>query len=228
MRKRAHRCTRTAALVSAGLLLCLPAAHAEDDAWLEGFDEVDTSAVNEGSLTFLADPPADPVHSHHNRIRLTTRSLRDGWAQLYQCHTNLDPVPDAQVVFRAGRIRQLQVEKAAGIGVARVEGHSVQLEDVTRGAELCISAESRVVVPRADGGFLVRNGPFMRRFLDGYYPMHVILEVELPPGNWSLADSKPLPQPGFTVQYTDDTLTADAWFAGELQTKFYFMPAERR
>jgi hypothetical protein len=159
----------------------MPAAVAADE-WPDFPEDFDASVINEGELEFLASPPDEPVHTHHNRIILTATSLADGWAALYQCHTRLDPVPAAQIVFHAQRIRRLQVEKSTGIGSAGVHGPSVQLEAVSPAAELCLSAESRVVVPQPGGGFLVRNGPFMRSFLDGYYPMHVILEISLPPG----------------------------------------------
>lgn len=200
----------------------LPAGAADE--WPEFPDDFDTSAINEGELEFLASPPDAPVHTHRNRISLTAASLVDGWAQLYQCHTHLDPVPAAEIVFRPGRIRQLQVERHAGIDIVRVEGNSVQLETVTPAAELCLSAESRVVVPQPDGGFLVRNGPFMRSFLDGFYPMHVILEISLPPGRWTLVRSEPAPQPGFTVGYHAGMVSVAAWFSGQLHTGFYFAP----
>ena len=83
----------------------LPAGTTDD--WADFPDDFDASAVNEGELEFLAHPPDAPVHTHHNRIRLTAASLVDGWAQLQQCHSHLDPVPDAQIVFRPGRSRQL-------------------------------------------------------------------------------------------------------------------------
>ncbi len=194
------------------------------EAWLEA-PEFDPGMVNEGELVFHAEPPSGPVHAHHNRITLTRQSLQDGWAGLYQCHTHLDAVPDAQVVFRQGRIRQLEVAKTAAIGRAWVEGHTVQLKGVEPGAQLCLRAESRVVTP-ADGGFVVRNGPFMRNFLDGYYPMHVILEIVLPPGDWQLFGSRPASQPGFEVQYAAGTVTADAWFSGRLRTEFHFLPGD--
>jgi len=195
-----------------------------DDAWLDAHEEAQTATVNEGMLSFLEQPPAETVHAHHNRITLSRQSLHDGWAELYQCHTDLDAVPAAEVVFNAGRVRHLQVEQVTGIGRAWVEGVSVQLEDVTPGAKLCLSGETRVVVPQPDGGFLVRNGPFMRRFLDGFYPMHVTLEIELPPGDWALVRSQPLGQPGFEIVRHAHGLDVEAWFEGELRTEFHFAP----
>jgi hypothetical protein len=197
-----------------------------DEAWLDAHQEAQTATVNEGALNFLETPPAEAVHAHHNRITLSRQSLQDGWAGLYQCHTNLDAVPAAEVVFRPGRMRNLQVEKVSAIGRAWVEGHSVQLEDVASGAELCLSGETQVVVTEPGGGFQVRNGPFMRRFLDGFYPMHVRLEIVLPPGDWALVSSQPIDQPGFAIARTAEGLDVEAWFEGELRTEFHFAPAD--
>lgn len=225
MKKGFHNITKLLVLLS-GLWLPPGVVGSDtDDAWFDVEEDIDFSAVNEGELTFLDVPPAEPVHAHHNRITLGADSLRDGWGGLYQCHNHLDPVPSAEVVFNAGRVRHLKVDSSEAIGRAWVEGHSVQLEDVQRGARLCISAQSRVLVPEADGGFTVRNGPFMRRFLDGYYPMHVTLDILLPPGAWVLAEQSPGPQPGFEIIWTGGRIRVDTWFSGELRTAFRFVPA---
>lgn len=189
-------------------------------------ETVDTSGVNEGALSFLAAPPVDPVHTHDNRITLSMNSLRDGWADMYQCHQHLDPVAATQIVFHRERIRDLKIESHTGIGQAWVEGPSVQLENVKRGAGICLSAQTRLIEQQPGGGFVVRNGPFMRSFLDGFYPMHVKLEIRLPEGNWALASSQPLPRPGFEVVYNGRSLSVRAWFEGRLTTRFGFIPVE--
>ena len=190
--------------------------------------EADSRDVNEGSLQLLPLPPSGPVHEHSNRITLMAASLQDGWARLYQCHTHLDNVSVAQIVYRDDRIRKLEIDSFEGIGRAWVEGSSVQLENVSATARLCIRAESRVVWPLTGDRFVVRNGPFMRRFLDGYYPMHVTLEIILPPGDWVLEKSEPAAQAGFSVTRNFAGIVVDAWFEGKLETEFYFMPAVSR
>ncbi|MGB5261131.1 MAG: hypothetical protein WBO34_11505 [Gammaproteobacteria bacterium] len=217
------------AMVFLLLGLCLvPGAGSVEDADFDAAfpPEPETGHVNEGALEFLAAPPPGKAHAHSNRITLTASSLQDGWARLYQCHDNLDSVPAAQIVYSSERVRKLQVASVAGIGRARVEGHTVQLQDVSDTAGLCIFAESRVVHKLSADRFMVRNGPFMRRFLDGYYPMHVTLEIQLPPGDWVLEKTVPAAQSGFAVTRRQDTIVADAWFEGKLVTEFYFMPAD--
>jgi len=213
------------AALCAGLLLApCPASEHDFDTLFE--DSEDTRDVNEGMLAFLPAPPDGVVHAHTTRITLTDDALRDGWAGLYQCHHHIDQVSAAQIVYNTERIRSLAVAGVTGIGRAWVEGASVQLADVGEAASLCITAESQVVRPQADGGFVVRNGPFMRRFLDGYYPMHVTLEILLPPGEWILERSVPVAQPGFSVTRSRNGMVADAWFEGRLETEFYFTPAD--
>jgi hypothetical protein len=191
-------------------------------------DGPDVEDINEGALELLPVRPSGPVHAHSNRITLTADSLQDGWADLYQCHRHLDAVAAAQVVYNRERVRRIQVEQSGGIGRARVEGTTVQLENVTASAVLCIRAESRIVWPQSANRFVVRNGPFMRKFLDGYYPMHVTLEIILPPGDWVLEKSEPATQPGFNVTRTATGVVADAWFAGELETEFHFAPDQTK
>ena len=206
--------------------VCIATAVAGETAEQTFPETVDTSRVNEGALSFLAAPPAGPVHTHDNRIKLSAQSLRDGWADLYQCHQHLDPVAATQIVFHRERIRNLKIESHSSIERAWVKGPSVQLENVKRGAEICLSAQTRVIEQQPGGGFIVRNGPFMRSFLDGYYPMHVKLGIRMLPGDWKLVSSEPPHQPGFEVVYNGRSLFVRAWFEGRLTTRFGFMPVE--
>lgn len=196
-----------------------PAAPSLEDALLAG-----TSGVNEGALTFLAAPPEKRVHHHHNDIRIAPESLRDGWVRLEQCHENLDAVPRAEVVYRAEHIRAVTLVSATAIDRAWVEGPSVQLEGVRPGARLCVSAESRVLSLEEDGSYIVRNGPFMRRFLDGYYPMRVTVSVYYPCDRLQFASATPAPQPGFAVRDADCRVDVEAWFEGRLHTALRFVP----
>lgn len=186
--------------------------------------EASTLGVNEGKLSFLAEPPAKAVHHHHNDIVIGPESLREGWVRLEQCHEHLDAVPRAEVVYPPGRIRGVSVASSRGIDRAWVEGPSLQLEGVQRGAELCVKAESRAFSAEQDGAYTLHNGPYMRRFLDGYYPMRVTMTVRYPCDRLRFAGSKPEPQPGFTVRDRDCRVDVEAWFEGRLQTELRFLP----
>ena len=178
--------------------------------------------VNEGPLHFLETPPSKPVHHHQNRIRIDADSLSSGWVGLSQCHDHLDAVPRAQITFRDGFVRDLKVDSATRIEQAWVEGASVQLVNVEPGARLCLSALTRALRNTGNGYFNLNSGPYMRKFLDGYYPMRVTLEIEYPAQMLKLIDIAPPAQPGFTLEERPGAIRMDAVFEGELQTLVQF------
>lgn len=180
--------------------------------------------VNDGELRFLPQAPDKPVHHHQNRITIDDSSLETGWVRLQQCHAHLDAVPSTQIVYRDGFIRDLRVLRTEGIDRAWVEGASVQVENVHPGALLCIAADTRALTPGMAGGYYLRNGPYMRRFLDGYYPMRVSLDVRLDTRKIRFQDISPQPQTGFRVQALADGVEVDAVFEGRLNTEMRFVP----
>lgn len=206
---------------TAFLLLLLPvvaaAASSEEELFFKGVAD-----VNEGQLRFLAQAPAKPVHHHLNRIFISEDSLATGWVRLEQCHRNLDPVPSMQVVYNKDRIRHLAVLQSEKIGKAWVHDNTVQLEQVAPAALLCIRAETRALQDDGGGIFSLANGPYMRRFLDGYYPMRVSMDVNLETDRIRYLDISPAPQAGFDFQQHGARLGYEALFEGELRTVIRF------
>lgn len=212
------RCNRWHVALASGLLaLGIAGAQAETDLSMES-----AYNVNEGVLHFLETPPAKRVHHHHNRIRIDDNSLLSGWVSLKQCHTNLDPVPRAQITFREGFVRDLRVDTSNKIKQAWIDGASVQLVNVEHGARLCLSAQTRALRNTGNGYFNLTNGPYMRKFLDGYYPMRVTLEIDYPPQTLQLIDISPQAQPGLRLESRNGVIRMDAVFEGELQTLIQF------
>lgn len=206
-----------ASLFGAALISSLGAAHAAKDLSFESAD-----AVNEGQLHFLATPPAKPIHHHQNRIGIESDSLASGWVRLAQCHDHLDAVPSTQITFREGFVRDLKVDVYSHVGEAWIEGSSVQLRQVGPNARVCLSAEVRALRNTGNGYFSLINGPFMRKFLDGYYPMRVTLHVDYPAKTLSLIDITPAAQPGLSVVEEPGAIRIEAVFEGELQTLIQF------
>jgi hypothetical protein len=185
-------------------------------------DEERALAVNEGELEFLTKQPKKAVHYSRNILTISKDSLRSGWVGLKQCHANLDAVALSQIVYRYKRMRHLRVESFEGIKRSWVEGNSVQLEDVQRGAKLCIRADVGILYLGKDGSAVLRNGPFHRKFLDGYYPMHVSLEIKYPDDELRYENISPMVQPGLSIVQGKNSLHVDAWFEGELSTEVSF------
>jgi len=201
------------------LMLCT-ASQADEDPWNDEAIEL-ARAVNEGDLIFLAEPTQRPVHHHINRIHLTNQSLDDGWVELHQCHENLDPVAASQIVFDPRRIRALRIINHSGIGDAYVQDASVQLQNVETGASLCLAAESQALHQQPDGCRQLRNGPYMRRFLDGYYPMRVSLQVSFPE-TLEIRNVDPASQPGVQRHQQPGWLSLSMQFEGRLHTQIRF------
>lgn len=197
--------------------LALASALAETDLSMESAHD-----VNEGVLHFLEHPPAKLIHHHHNRILIDADSLNSGWVTLRQCHTNLDAVPRAQITFREGYVRDLRVEAATRIKQAWVEGATIQLVDVEPGARLCLLAQTRAFRNTGNGYFSLTSGPYMRKFLDGYYPMRVTLDIDYPAKMLQLIDIAPQAQPGLILNARRGAIHLDATFEGELNTLIQF------
>lgn len=216
----------TGVLGSLAGLLMFPAAGPADD-WPEWALQEEQlrqriEAVNEGELTFLVQPPAGRVHHHRSQILISAQSLTDGWVLLEQCHDGIDPVATAEIVFNPERSRALQVVSFRDIEAAYAEASTVQLRGIGVDPEVCLRLESRALHPLGDGVFELRNGPFMRRFLDGFYPLRLSLRVDYP-ATLKLVDVTPADQPGFTLSEAPGRAMIDAMFEGRLHTRLRFV-----
>ena len=211
-------CRANKAVLFAVLLPTLAwAASSEEDLFFKSVAD-----VNEGKLHFLARAPDKAVHHHHNHIFISDTSLTTGWVRLEQCHRHLDPVPSMQVVYSKDRIRSLTISRVERIGRAWVQDNTVQMESVEPDALICIHAESQALRADDEGNFMLANGPYMRRFLDGYYPMRVTMEVTLETDKIQYVDIIPPPQTGFSFRSNGRDLGYEALFEGRLKTVIRF------
>jgi hypothetical protein len=203
-----------------------PSDSTEDD-WFDGDDTSTVPQVGPGELLFLATPSDSKTPLSQSRISVSESSLATGWVELDQCYQGLDAVPAVEVVYRYHAMRGLRIVSTHNIGRAIRGERSVQLSDVQQDATLCIQAEVRILYEQPDGGRVLRNGPFHRKFLDGYFPLHVSLEVRYPAGALRYLRTSPQQQPGFVVATGDGVLTIDSWFAGALYIEISFEPVRQ-
>jgi hypothetical protein len=202
--------------LQSGIGLALPVEEEPD--WFDEDPDAIFNAINEGRLNFLEKLPEKPVHHHHNTLIVHQDSIKTGWVNLLQCHENLDQFPIAQIVYNKNKVRNIRLTSYQNIGKAWVEGSSVQLKNIGSDATLCIEAESQALRPQADGSYLMKNGPFMRKFLDGYFPMRVSMDIKLP-DNLVFVDIQPKAQKGFRVVNGERAIHFDASFEGKLETR---------
>ncbi len=188
------------------------------EAWLNNeIDDLPSQNINGGKLKFFKEPPKQKVHHHHNTLFVAKKSMDSGWIKLLQCHENMDSFPSAQVVYNVNKVKNIKITRTKNIGKAWVDKSSVQLQNVKKNAQLCIEIDSKALHKNKDGSFSLRNGPFMRKFLDGFFPMRVSFDLKLPK-ELKFVSISPNQQDGFRVKKTDTGLHFDAWFEGKLYT----------
>jgi len=137
--------------------------------------------INEGELEFITHPLKTKPHHHSTHISITPESLKTGWIDNKQCHYNLQAIPAMEIVFRKGRVRNIEIQRMDNIGRAWISGATVQLVDVKKEAVICITSETRSL--RKSGGtgrYVWSGGPYMKKFLDGYFPMKVSIAIDYP------------------------------------------------
>lgn len=211
-------------LLSASVLspFMVYADSSNEDDWFDRYAEIDLDEINEGELRFIPAVSGKPILSTEAELMLTESSLHDGMVSMQQCYFHIDPVPELDITYRFPAINQLVITSTKNIGIAMLSGQTVQLEDIKRDASICVTARIRVLEKMADGNYQLTSGPYYRRFLDGYYPYHVQLQVSYPGNRLSVQGTNPAPQQHFNIESGQGNIVIDTWFEGELTIKLMF------
>jgi len=181
------------------------------------------SEIADKDLRLLTEPIEPAPHHHSKHLIIRPDSLKSGWVVDRQCHERLDPVPAMQVVFGAGKVRNLRVTRHDNIGHAQVEGDSVQLRQVRTYAVLCLESENHALgFDPLLNQYVLASGPYMRRFLDGYFPMQVSLNVEYPAQLLRLVDIQP-PELRPGAGTPPGRVQINVLFEGELRIRLRFV-----
>ncbi len=200
-----------ARIVSAALLtLALQPASAEPD------DLEKLLEIGDDAFAPVTRPLAEPPFYHHKWIRIEQNSLTNGWVFNRQCHSQFAAMPSLQIVFGTGTTRNIRLTKTKLLGRAWVEGTTVQLETVRPESEICFSSENRVLSPTGPGDYELKVGPFYYRYLDGYFPMQMILNVDYPPSLLKVVDVAPDQPEAIAVKYASGQIRLESVFQGKL------------
>lgn len=193
----------------------------EEERWLNSVDEEKAENVNEGQLNFLQSTDKNVLHSI-NTLTITRHSIDTGWVSLHQCYRHLDQLPEVEITYQYRFIRHLKLVSKNNIDKAELHDQSITLSNINENAEICVSAEVRIFYQNPDQTFSLVNGPYHRKFLDGYYPYHVTLKIHYPVKQLAFISSLPVAQPGFSVVNNNSTLIVDTLFEGILNTEIIF------
>ncbi len=192
----------------------LATAQTMDDDWPD--DSAQALEVNEGELVFIGPEKAGDALHAATEIELDSDSRRSGWVDLSQCYRNLDPISKTEITWAYREMSGLRVIRSDNIGAVEVGRQNLLLHDVQQGASVCVAARVRILRSLANGNFRLQQGPYHRRFLDGYYPYRVSLELRFARAGLRLLRIEPPAQPGFSVVPTADGIEIDARFEGIL------------
>jgi len=194
----------------------------EEERWLNS-DELDiTSSVNEGTLQFIQKPENKNILHSINKLNITRESIDNGWVKLHQCYRHLDKLDQVEITYKYRFMKNLTVVSKGNIKSAKIIGQNIELTSIKENAELCVSADVRIFYQNEDLSFSLVNGPYHRRFLDGFYPYHVSLHIRYPESLLSFVSSIPKEQEGFSVLRKTNELVIDSYFEGILNTETIF------
>ena len=192
----------------------------EQRAFLFDDSEFKAREISSGELKFL-DPSGVPEgYWLHNIINIDQSSLKTGWVQFEQCHYELDPTNLITITYNKDRTKNLAVKHSLGIEKHTIIDTHIDLKNIQKGAEICVFGETKTL-HKTPQGFVMKRGPYMRRFLDGYYPMHVEESITYNPKIYP--DIKYyINQLGRTFKLEYNSINAQYWFEGELKPEYVF------
>lgn len=194
----------------------------EEERWLNEIDNENISETSEGQLRFL--DPSSNINTLHstNTLIISQKSIDDGWVDLHQCYINLDQLPEVDITYFYKTIKNLKIISINNIDSAEVKKQNITLKNIKKNPEICVSAEVRVFYQNPDLTFSLINGPYHRRFLDGYYPYHITLNIKFPGDILQLQETIPEQTKNFLISVKRNSLLVDTTFEGilNIETKF--------
>lgn len=193
-----------------------------EERWLNSDTDISTEHVNEGQLHFLKKKDSDIFFSD-NILTINNKSIDDGWVKLNQCFANLDKLPEVEISYQYRFIKDLRIVSKQNIGKAIPHQQSITLINIEENAKICVTANVRIFYQNPDESFSLVNGPYHRRFLDGFYPYHVRLQINYPSSALKYIKSTPANQTGFDLRQNNGQIIIDTYFEGILNTEINFI-----
>lgn len=193
----------------------------EEKAWLLDDSNLDAMTVASESLIW-SNKASKNNYWLKNSLKINPKSIQTGWVEFSQCHYQLDPVPKIEVTYNQKNTRNLKVISYQKMESATAFDSEVVLTNVSRGAQICIQGESQTLIS-FDNGFSIQRGPYMRKFLDGYYPMIVEENIELNSLNARLVKQTPINPKAFQKVLKRNPYHFKFAFEGQLKPHYEFL-----
>jgi len=185
-------------------------------------DMPEEAAVQDEVLRFILKTKKKNIPVTEKTYRINIDSLKTGWVIIEQCYRNLDPVSKLEVLYEYRKMRKLEITHQHLVEKLWIEGQTVQMENLSKGAAVCTKAEVKILRHADTNKYLLLAGPFKRKFLDGYYPMQVKLKIHYPARQLALDEMFPESAPGFHVTKANGSITISSIFTGKLYLALSF------
>ena len=192
------------------------------EAWFNE-DEHLPIQVDEGELILLPKTDNKTLHSI-SEITITPESIKTGWVKIDQCYKHLDPINLTEIVYQYQFIKNFHVTAAENIQSAKINKNHIELENITQHSLLCIEADVKILNKNSDNTYSIKNGPYHRRFLDGYFPFHVTLIIHYPESLLKIKRTSPSNAVGLSLNKERNKIIYDNVFAGQLIINTVFQP----
>lgn len=199
-----------------------PAFTDEEERWLNSIDDTEATERHEAKLRFIKPPTNTQTFHSINTLTISQKSIDNGWVDLHQCYRHLDKLPEVDITYYYRFIKNLKLISKKNIDSATLKNQVIELKNIRNNAELCVSAEVRILTQNPDQSFSLISGPYHRRFLDGFYPFHLSLHITYPEKLLSFRESIPKQTNKFSVTNLNNELFIEAYFEGILNIEIRF------
>ena len=194
----------------------------EERAWLEDDSSAQAREISSGELRWVTPDKTLNQYRLENTLTVHPESLKTGWIDFSQCHYQLDPRIAVEIVYGVKRTQNLKVISSQRIGHIETAEDHITLTDIQKNAQICISGKTKVLNQLSPNHYKMLRGPYMRRFLDGFYPMQVTETIRWQGVPIKLNDLTTHSALGYDFKVSDTELIANYWFEGLLKPFYEF------
>ncbi len=216
----------------------------EEQAFFEDDSFFQTMEVQDTPVKWVPAQKTQNQYALKNAITLTDETLKTGFVQFSQCHTHLDAIRAIDIVYNPQTTQELEVLSSKKIQTVTAHAAKIELKNVDKGAEVCVAGKVKTFhFNEQNQQWNLQRGPYMRKFLDGYYPMHVQETIQWPDIaiKWhateifdesqnqfvevfsdSLLQKNSAKTPHPQMQKSHNAMNIDYWFEGKLKINYLF------
>lgn len=197
-------------------------SQAELEAWLNDDNEATLEILNGDKPVFLDENQTEIILHSKNLVIISMKSIDTGWVTIEQCHNHLDEIMKTQIEYQYKSMRNLRILSTSNIENAWIEENSVVLNNTQNDASICISVNAKIFYQEPDKTYTLVSGPYHRKVMDSYLPIHVSYAVKYPAEYLQYTGIHPEPRDKFKILLQPGKVAVDAYLTGKLTIEIQF------